>query len=368
MNILYGVNGEGMGHAIRSAVIIWHLKMLGHKVVATSSGKAAHLLSRECEVIRIPSLLLAYDDAGINYQKTAWLNIRRFASLHVQAIKALDIGTALFRPDVVITDFEHFTYFYGRRRGIPVVSIDNQHAISRCKLAKEAVSSDPVAFRVAKLVTELIMPRCAHYIVTTFFNAPLLDKYKYGNTTTVPAVLRPSFIGVGDTTSHSGPIVVYQRQFGSVPHAGNEEQLCWILNSAPGQRFIVYGRGIRRSCSSNIVFKDFNSSEIVRDLILAKAVICNGGMTLISEALHLGKPVLSIPIQGQFEQMLNAAYVEILKCGRQAPSLNVRVLNEFIADIPDHTNQCRLLPKQNDNTILFAVLEGLLPNARSRVT
>ena len=46
-----------------------------------------------------------------------------------------------------------------------------------------------------------------------------------------------------------------------------------------------------------------------------KAIITNGGFTVISEALYLKKPIFSIPIKNQFEQALNAKFVEKLGAG-----------------------------------------------------
>ena len=45
MRILYGVVGEGMGHAMRSAVVLEHLVSRGHEVAIFVSGRAAEYLS-----------------------------------------------------------------------------------------------------------------------------------------------------------------------------------------------------------------------------------------------------------------------------------------------------------------------------------
>ena len=39
-------------------------------------------------------------------------------------------------------------------------------------------------------------------------------------------------------------------------------------------------------------------------------MVTGGGFSLLSEAVYLGKPVLSIPLRGQFEQLMNARYLE----------------------------------------------------------
>src|SRR5262245_36731666 len=44
MEILYGVVGEGMGHATRSSVVLEYLLSRGHEIKVVVSGKAHHFL------------------------------------------------------------------------------------------------------------------------------------------------------------------------------------------------------------------------------------------------------------------------------------------------------------------------------------
>ena len=44
--------------------------------------------------------------------------------------------------------------------------------------------------------------------------------------------------------------------------------------------------------------------------------MAGGGFTLMSEAVYLHKPLLSVPVVGQFEQVLNALYLQALNFGR----------------------------------------------------
>jgi uncharacterized protein (TIGR00661 family) len=44
MDILYGVVGEGMGHATRSCVVLEHLLSRGHEIKVVVSGKAHQFL------------------------------------------------------------------------------------------------------------------------------------------------------------------------------------------------------------------------------------------------------------------------------------------------------------------------------------
>ena len=55
---------------------------------------------------------------------------------------------------------------------------------------------------------------------------------------------------------------------------------------------------------------------------------------LISEALYLGKPYLALPMQGQFEQQLNAFCLEQLGYGMSAAPVGVRQLARFFDKLP----------------------------------
>ena len=46
MKILYGVVGEGMGHAMRSRVVLEHLVAQGHELEIMASGRAADFLAK----------------------------------------------------------------------------------------------------------------------------------------------------------------------------------------------------------------------------------------------------------------------------------------------------------------------------------
>ncbi|WP_263641100.1 glycosyltransferase family protein [Methanobrevibacter arboriphilus] len=57
------------------------------------------------------------------------------------------------------------------------------------------------------------------------------------------------------------------------------------------KKFIVYGFN-KEGIEGNLTFRKFNEDKIYEDMSNAKAVITNGGFTLISEAIYLKKTYL----------------------------------------------------------------------------
>src|SRR5688572_9295515 len=79
MRILYGIVGEGMGHATRSRVVIEHLLAQGHEVQLVSSNGAADALAKwvpAAPVHRIEGLRLIYEDNELEIARSFADNVR----------------------------------------------------------------------------------------------------------------------------------------------------------------------------------------------------------------------------------------------------------------------------------------------------
>ncbi|HTS10848.1 MAG TPA: glycosyltransferase family protein [Candidatus Limnocylindrales bacterium] len=99
----------------------------------------------------------------------------------------------------------------------------------------------------------------------------------------------------------------------------------------------------------------------LQDLTAAKAVIANSGFSLISEALHLGKPYLAWPVKRQFEQVFNAFYIEKMGYGAYWDDLNKERVESFLFNLDFYRENLAQYPRQ-DNSALFAKLDELILN------
>jgi uncharacterized protein (TIGR00661 family) len=83
MRVLYGVVGEGMGHATRSRVVLEHLLAAGHEVRVVVSGRAHGFLLRvfkdrpRIHFDEIHGLKLAFEGSELDLPETVWENIDR---------------------------------------------------------------------------------------------------------------------------------------------------------------------------------------------------------------------------------------------------------------------------------------------------
>jgi UDP:flavonoid glycosyltransferase YjiC (YdhE family) len=88
-------------------------------------------------------------------------------------------------------------------------------------------------------------------------------------------------------------------------------------------------------------------------------VVANGGFTLLGEAVYLRRPVLSVPVHKQFEQVLNARYLEREGYGLAAEEATGEALGRFLERIPDLRRNLEGY-RQDGNAELFRTLDRLL--------
>jgi len=339
-NILYGVNGEGAGHSTRSREIILHLQRAGHTVLAASFDRGLVNLGDICEVMEVHGFRFTYVNNQVRYNRTVARNLFH-ARQAVRGIKALAGVIDEREIDVVLTDFEPLTCRAGRRRKLPVISIDNQHIINHFTVAlPKHYRRDATA---AKLVTRMMTPHATQYLVTSFFDAPSKRK----NSELVAPILRQQILDA--TPSADGAILVYV--------TSPAPQLIKVLGSVRAE-FIAYGFG-REGREGNILYKKPGFATFFEDLVHAQAIIANAGFSLVTEALHLGKPYLAVPVRNQFEQILNAFWLGRTGYGAFWEELSKERVESFLFNLPQFREKLAEYPRTS-NEKLFQRLDGLI--------
>jgi uncharacterized protein (TIGR00661 family) len=354
MRILYGVVGEGMGHATRSRVVLEHLTR-NHDVHIVVSGRARDYLARRFEnVHHIWGLTISYGENSVKKWQTVVQNLRGAVTGWPQNIRTYFELVENFSPDVVISDFESFSYLFARRHALPVISVDNIQIVNRCTHDPQLLLGHEGNFELIRSVVKGKLPGAFHYLISSFFYPPV----RKARTTLTPSILRPEILAARPEPGDH--LLVYQTATGNTALI---EQL-----KALGIPCRVYG--YRRDLTADVadgqlLLRPFSEPGFIEDLRTARAVVGGGGYTLMSEAVYLGKPMLSVPVGGQFEQVLNALYLQHLGYGASARALDSEVLGGFLERVPDCARALRGYT-QDGNTVLLSALDRLLVEARAR--
>jgi len=351
MRILYGVVGEGMGHATRSRVVLEHLLSSGHEVRVVVSGRAHAFLKKAfanrmgIDIHEIHGLTLVIDEGELDKSESFKENLEALPSglkRNLQLVKKVADG---FDAEVVISDFESWAYFYGRLQGLPVISIDNMQVLNRCAHDDDVTEGRSGDFKLAKFAVKAKLPGAYHYLVSSFF-FPTVRKPR---TTLIPPILRDDILRA--QRMRGDHVLVYQT-------STSNSALVPLLKRFSDIEFRVYGFE-RDGQEDNVIHRPFSEKGFIDDLRTARAVVANAGYSLLGEAVTIGVPVLAVPIGGQYEQTLNARYLDKEGYGRFAESLSEDVLQQFLDDTDAFEEALRRFPR-HENRMLFSCLDELL--------
>lgn len=351
MRILYGVVGEGMGHATRSRVVLEHLTKK-HDVHIVVSGRARDYLAKRFEnVHNIWGFTIAYEGNSVKKWQTALQNLKGAITGWPQNVKKYFELVDEFKPDVVISDFESFSYLFARNHFLPCISVDNMQIINRCKHDADLIGPYQDQFELTRGIVKSKLPGAFHYLITTFFYPPVRKE----RTSLVPSILRPEIIAA--KPEPGAHLLVYQTM------TSNTALIDELRKSGIECRIYGFKRDLTGDVrEGNLIFKPFSEAGFIDDLRTARGVVGGGGYTLMSEAVYLRKPMLSVPIGGQFEQVLNALYLQKLNFGMHAKALDGQVLGEFLERVDGCAKSLEGFT-QDGNTVLLDKLDALLLEA-----
>ncbi|MDI3550712.1 MAG: hypothetical protein PWQ15_1815 [Methanobacterium sp.] len=342
--IIYSVCGEGMGHAIRAKVILHHLTKK-HEVHIFASDRAYTYLSQHFDnVYEIGGFNTVYEDNEVQNTKTFIKGMKDLPGDLKKSLRLMYSVAKAVKPQVIISDFEFYSNLLSKILRLPLISLDNMHVLTQAEL------DVPSEFRTERIAAEGVVRSFiqlpAVYLITSYFYPPLKnpEKSKY-----FPPVLREEIMNLKPYKGDH--VLVYQT-------SDSNWKLLEILKKFDDE-FIVYGFH-QEGRDENLRFKKFNEDEFFQDLAQARAVITNGGFTLISEALYLGKPVLSVPVKKQFEQILNAIYLERLGYGEFHQDLEEEDIANFLSNLEKYRKNIDLTFKHDNNQSILEELDLLL--------
>jgi uncharacterized protein (TIGR00661 family) len=342
--IVYGVSGEGSGHSSRARVVLTHLTHKGHEVKVVTYGRGLRNLAPDFDLFETVGLHISSVNNRVAPLKTLLTNLQRLPHGHR---KLQDLRHKIFKafaPHVVITDFEPMCAYLAHHYEIPLITIDNQHRLRYMRYAyPPQLQNDR---QLAIHVIRAMVPKPDVSLVTTFFAGEVKNR----RTFLFPPLLRARVRELIPTNSDH--ILVYL--------TSGFESFVDLLPQYHRERFIIYGQG-DVGHRGNITFKPHSTRGFLKDLAASKAVMATAGFTLMTEALHLKKPYLALPMAGQFEQALNAIFLEALECGVNMAEINPAGIGDFLYRLPEFEQALSSLPPF-DNAPLLAKLDRLMDN------
>lgn len=306
MKIFYAVQATGNGHISRAITLLPYLQQYG-TVDIFLSGDNSHLKLDAPIKYRSKGISLYYNSkGGLDY----WQMIKKISPFRImKEIRDLPVDNY----DFVINDFDFITSAACARKKKPSVHFGHQASFQSSNTPRPANKT---------LHGELLLKK---YVKATYHCG--LHFEKYDNFIFHP-IIKDEIIQADPV--NNGHITVYLPSYSDI-------QLFKIFSQFPNYRFDVFSPKTSVPYhEENISFNPVNKTLFNASLISCEGVICGAGFETPAEALYLGKKIIAIPINGQYEQQCNAAALEDMgiTCLNNINDTFARTFNVWINSCP----------------------------------
>lgn len=277
MKIFYALQATGNGHISRAMELLPYLQQYG-EVDFFLSGNNSTLHFDVPIKFRSKGLSLYYTCTGtLNY-------IKIFRSVNPISLKKEINNLPLENYDLIINDYDYITAKACKAKEIPSVNFGHQASFQSNKVPRPKQKSVTGEWILKKFATGTSYMGLHFKSYDDFILTPVI---KHDILKAVP--------------QDNGYITVYLPSY-------CETQLKNIFTPFKKYRFEIFSRETTKEKNfENICFKPVSKHLFNQSLINCNSIITGAGFETPSEALHLGKKIMAIPIGGQYEQMCNAA-------------------------------------------------------------
>jgi len=329
MKFLFIVQGEGRGHMTQAIAFSKLLTLQGHDLVGVVLGKSKRRsvpefftlqIKAPIQLVNSPNFEADRDEKKILLGKTILANVKKIGLFRKSLfqIHQLVQETA---PHVILNFYDLLGGLYNGffRPNAAYWVIGHQYMIFHPTF-KFAPSKGLEKF-CFKLNTRMTAIGAAKKLALSFYELESTDQI-----TVMPPLLREA------VKSHK-------------PTQG-DFFLAYMVNSGYGKEVVSFARANPRlqiraywdkkdaaeteNPLPNLSFHQVHDKNFLRDMAACKGLVSTAGFESICEAIYLGKPVMVIPVQGQYEQACNALDTVHSKAGISSEDFDFTKLEKLI--------------------------------------
>ena len=305
MKFLFIVQGEGRGHMTQAIAFSKLLTQQGHDLVGVVLGKSKRRSVPEFFMLQIkapiklvnsPNFEADRDEKKILLGKTILANAKKIGVFRRSLIQIHQLVQES-APDVILNFYDLlgglYNGFFQPKASYWVIG--HQYLIFHPTF-KFAPSKGLEKF-CFRLNTRLTAIGAAKKLALSFYELASTDQI-----TVVPPLLR--------------------EEVKSLRQSPGDFFLAYMVNSGYGKEVVSFAKAnptlqIRAYWDKkdaaetenplpNLSFHRVHDTNFLRDMAACKGLVSTAGFESICEAMYLGKPVMVIPVQGQYEQACNA--------------------------------------------------------------
>lgn len=333
MHVAMGVNGIGIGHAMRQLALAEYLRERGHRITIIAEGRAEPLFrAAGYEVLPgwMPKIL--GDQRHILLKDAILANVSALPAGAKKLVRNVRRLRELGTPDVFVTDYEPNAAWLAYALRKPLVSIDQQSKFRYLNLP----DINGFAQKVERDRLRLFMPRVTAAYACSFL--PLeADSGDNQIVQYIPPIL-------ADTVRELRPTrrKLSAAYFSSYFDAGPERnvvELTESLRDDQDRELSVYVPANKLAelsylASSKVRIQPVDRESFLKDLSESDSVFSNAGFNSISEAIFLGKPLYLCPLP-TFDQNWCAETIETKGLGVNRPDCSTASVRAFLDRLMD---------------------------------
>lgn len=297
MRIVYGCNSQGQGHLSKAAVLVPLLEAAGHDVRVITSGLPVPPQYKFTWHRHYKGLPFSCGGGRTKAGRTAlqWGKMLPSIGRSLMSVRRMVHD---WQPELIVSDFELLTVCPVLQPPCEVVSLCRQ--VSLFDPGVPLPEEGPQMDASRKLTLTVV-----HFFT---LGADRYHGYHYAPSSyrCVPPVIRPELANVNPSAGEH--LLIYNAHHW-LDGGDTDTLLKWAADRQ--QEVVVYGHPEHpRGRFGTVTFREPSREGMLADLASCRAVATTSGLTTPAEASLLGKPCLTVPLPGQWEQAVNALHLD----------------------------------------------------------
>ncbi len=311
MRFVFIVQGEGRGHMTQAIAFSKMLEDSGHQLAAVILGKSKRraipeFFSREIKapvhLVESPNFEADKSEKRILIGKTILSNLKKMP-VFWQSLNQIHTVIQTEKPDVILNFYDLLGGFYSVlfQPKAAYWVIGHQYLIGHPDFS--FAPSKGFQKQLFQLNTWMTAWGAEERLALGF--RPMKADSN-SNLRIVPPLLRRE---VKELTPQTGDFFLTY-----MVNCGYGEEVISFAKANPNLNIKAYwdkkGAGETENPLPNLSFHQIHDRHFLQDMAVCKGLVCTAGFESICEAMYLGKPVMVIPVAGQYEQACNALDME----------------------------------------------------------
>lgn len=305
MKFLFIVQGEGRGHMTQAIAFSNLLQRQGHELLCVLVGKSKRrtipdFFIREIQapvsLLESPNFEADGAEKKILLGKTIRKNLTK-VPVFWKSLQQIDQTVKSLNPDIILNFYDLlgglYSFLFRPKAAYWVIGHQYLSAHPEFVFAPKR----PLERMLFRLNTQITALRADEVLALSFLPKSTNHKLKV-----LPPLLRKEIKTL--------PIKTANFYLAYMVNPGYGEEVKAFAAKNPHLQIKAYwdkkdAADIEHPLS-NLSFHRVNDRSFLEDMAACKGLVCTAGFESVCEAMYMGKPVMMIPVAGQYEQACNA--------------------------------------------------------------